>query len=635
MSAQLKALLVEANESDALLLAQELRRGGFEALYKRVDDSNDMKIALQESKWDVVLGVCKTPDSDVLSTLQLLRKHDTDLPFVVVSKEGGEEKAEALIKAGAQEFLMLSNLHGLGPAIHRALVEADNKRLYRITEEELRTSEELFRTLAKVSKVGILLLSRTCEARFLNDSGCEILGLSVDEVYGTDWMTALHPDDRESFVSGLMSAIEGDISYESEHRTLHRDGTVAWVLSLATGLKDSYGKTASYLVTLTDITQLKIQQEKLSRLIRALSTLSRCNELIIRAESEQQLLNDVCETISTIGGYCLTYTGPGEQAERIVPPLPDDALLSIGRTSKLRVTVCNDCGCERWNGNGSPHLKNNETAANQQCMSLIFRLSPNASDDSNGELRLYDRNAAAITESEVVIFEELAADLSFGIQNMRLREERNEAQHDSIDYQVKLRQSLEEGLKALAATLEQRDPYTAGHQERVADLARCIGLEMGLQEEKVHAIYLAGVVHDIGKVHIPAEILSKPSKLTYIEFELIKTHSKAGYDILKGISFPWPLADIVWQHHERLNGSGYPRGLTDSEILLEAKIVAVADVVDAMASHRPYRAGLGIDAALEEIVRERGTLYDPAVVDACVKLFHEKRFQFSRDNTIE
>ena len=183
-------------------------------------------------------------------------------------------------------------------------------------------------------------------------------------------------------------------------------------------------------------------------------------------------------------------------------------------------------------------------------------------------------------------------------------------------------------MRAIAAIVEMRDPYTSGHQVRVADLAMSIARQMGLPEEQVHTIHLAGVVHDLGKIQIPAEILSKPGKITEIEFSLIKIHPQAGYDILKGIDFPWPIADMVLQHHERMDGSGYPQGLKDGDILIEARILAVADVVEAISAHRPYRPGLGMEVALAEITKNRVIFYDPQAVDACVALFREQGYSF-------
>jgi PAS domain S-box-containing protein len=205
--------------------------------------------------------------------------------------------------------------------------------------------------------------------------------------------------------------------------------------------------------------------------------------------------------------------------------------------------------------------------------------------------------------------------------------ERKRAEEHLRETLDRLRKAMGTTIQVMVSAVEARDPYTAGHQLRTADLARAIATEMGLPQDKIEGIRMAGSIHDIGKLSIPAEILSKPTKLTNIEFSLIKEHSRQGYEILKDVESPWPLAEIVYQHHERMNGSGYPRNLKGDDIIMEARIMAVADVVEAMASHRPYRPALGIDMALEEIEKNKATLYDNTVADACLRLFREKGFQ--------
>ena len=190
----------------------------------------------------------------------------------------------------------------------------------------------------------------------------------------------------------------------------------------------------------------------------------------------------------------------------------------------------------------------------------------------------------------------------------------------------KLQKTLSDIVNTLASIVEFRDPYTSGHQKRVASLAIAISEELGLDKDRIEAVGVAALIHDIGKINIPASILARPGKLSEIEFDMIKTHSQVGYDIIKRIEFPWPLADIVLQHHERNDGSGYPKGLKDKDIILEAKILAVADVVEAMVSHRPYRPALGMNMALKEIKQDKGKLYDPKVVDACIKLIKKKKW---------
>ena len=192
----------------------------------------------------------------------------------------------------------------------------------------------------------------------------------------------------------------------------------------------------------------------------------------------------------------------------------------------------------------------------------------------------------------------------------------------------RLKKSMDKLIATISKIVEVKDPYTSGHQQRVSQLAVRIAQELKLPEDKIEGIRIASLIHDIGKIGLPTEILTKPTKLSDIELNLIKGHSQIGYDILKNIDFHYPIAQIVLQHHERLDGSGYPQGLKDKEILLEARIIGVADVVEAMSSHRPYRPALGIDKALEEISQNKGILYDPEVVDICLKLFKEKGFKF-------
>ena len=193
---------------------------------------------------------------------------------------------------------------------------------------------------------------------------------------------------------------------------------------------------------------------------------------------------------------------------------------------------------------------------------------------------------------------------------------------------LKLKKTLEGTINTLAAIVETKDPYTSGHQKRVSKLAVAISSELGLDSKTIEGIRTAAVIHDIGKINIPSSILSKPGRLSDIEYDMVKTHSQMGYEMIKEIEFPTPIAEIIFQHHEKLNGSGYPRRLKGKDIIFEAKIIAVADVVEAMSSYRPYRPPLGLNAAIEEIKKYKGKLYDPQIVDACVKVITRKGFKF-------
>jgi putative nucleotidyltransferase with HDIG domain len=227
---------------------------------------------------------------------------------------------------------------------------------------------------------------------------------------------------------------------------------------------------------------------------------------------------------------------------------------------------------------------------------------------------LVEKRTAELVESNKL--------LKIEIQNRALVQEELEQSFQN------LKKVMDSTIQAIAMTVEKRDPYTSGHQMRVAALTRAIAEALELPEDKVEGAYLAASIHDIGKISLPAEILTKPIQLTEIEISLIQAHSQAGYDILKGIEFPWPIADIIIQHHERMDGSGYPRGLAGDNISIAARIIGVADVVETMSSHRPYRPSMGLEKALAEITQNSGTLYDPEVVAACLNIFNKKNFEF-------
>jgi len=240
------------------------------------------------------------------------------------------------------------------------------------------------------------------------------------------------------------------------------------------------------------------------------------------------------------------------------------------------------------------------------------------------------RELTRLTEEQNRELLELNQGLEKRVQDRtrRLRENEEELKQTL----TQLRKSLEATIQALALTAEARDPYTAGHQRRVADLSRTIAQKMGLPQDQVDGVRMAASIHDLGKIYVPSEILNKPGKIRSNEFELVKSHAEVGYEILKTINFPWPVAEIELQHHERLDGSGYPNGLKGDEILLEARIIAVADVVESMSSHRPYRPSLGIAKALEEISAGSGTLFDERVVEACRVVFEEDGYELENSN---
>ena len=389
--------------------------------------------------------------------------------------------------------------------------------------------------------------------------------------------------------------------------------------------------------------EVRKEAEKLSHKINLeLTMLSDCIHAVVRATDEQSLIQEVCRIIVEVGGYEMSWVGFAEHdMDKSVKPV---AWMGNNKGFLERVKISWD-DCDHGRGPTGTAIRTGEPMVNENTYENpnitiwreeLIKRGFNSSvalplvygEDVLGVLTIYAENTEAFDKSEIDRLMGLANDLAYGICALRTRIERIEAGKEIELHIDKLQKALSGTINVVASTVEVRDPYTAGHQRRVATLAQAIAEEMGLPDHQIEGIYMAGVVHDLGKIYVPAEILSKPSGLNDIELNLFRTHSQVGYDLLKTIDFPWPIAQIVYQHHERLNGSGYPRGLSSEQILIEAKIICVADVVEAMASHRPYRPARGVETALEHIQEESGNLYDSQAVNSCLQLFSEKGFQF-------
>ena len=393
--------------------------------------------------------------------------------------------------------------------------------------------------------------------------------------------------------------------------------------------------TGKYVLTFTDLTEF-------NRIDRALKTISTINLAMINAEKETDLLRSVCELIVELGGHALAWVGylrPDQQYK--IQPIAN-AGTDGGYLAKLNIKLTDE---RRGNGptanavrSGLPVVTPDFKQAGsfrpwlKDALRRGFKSSldiPLVADDKVfGVIGIYANQIDAFDDQEQKLLANIADNLAYAIMALRMRGEMNQTARDLEKSLEKMQRILMQSVSALASALSTRDPDTAEHQRKVVRLASAIAAEIGLSRNQIEGLEVAGNLHDIGKIHVPLEILSKPGKLTEIEFSYVKTHSQSGYDIIKDIEFPWPVAEVLLQHHERLDGSGYPRGLSGDQILLEARIIAVADVVEAMASHRPYRPALGIEPALEEITKHKGVLYDPTVAEACCRLFRELGFDW-------
>ena len=450
----------------------------------------------------------------------------------------------------------------------------------RAAEEAQRGSEERFRRIFEESPIGMVTVGLDFRFTRANSAFCDMIGYTESELLTKSFVDITHPEHVGSDVESVKRVARGEIpSYRTEKRYIRKDGRIVWGALTATAMRDAGGRVQYFLSMIEDITARKQTEAAL-------------------AESERKY-RDLANDLPT----CVFEAGLDG-----------------------RVTYANRTGLE-WFGYAEEEIVGHKRITDMVAegeRERAVRTMRRAVEDGEipaGEYTAVRRDGStfpALVSSRAIMHEGKPV----GVRGILIDiTERVEAAR-------RVERALAGTIHALAITTEMRDPYTAGHQERVTKVAVAIGRKMELPEIRLEGLRVAGQLHDVGKVSVPAEILSKPTELTQIEFALVKSHPETGHVILREIEFPWPVATIVLQHHERMDGSGYPSGLRGEEVLLEARILAVADTVEAMASHRPYRAAFGIAEALAEVARGSGSSFDAGVASACQALFAEDGFQW-------
>lgn len=517
--------------------------------------------------------------------------------------------------------------------INAAVIEAFVRQVSialqrRQAEEALRQSESRYREFVQSSNSMIFSSDIEGNILFANQALANNLGYSPAEIKGTSCLDFVHSGDFPEIQNKFVSLVEGKNIEDMELRYRRRDGSYITTLNSATPIMNSDGEIVSIIGVAHDISG-RIKKEKelrdygshLEKLVRRRTEeLESVNRKLLRELAEKKRTEDELRKTS-------------ERLDKLMSLAPVmicrvDLKMKIQYVNKKIEDVtgykAEELIGKYWPALGGFTAKDSKVMMKRVVQRLLGRPSRPL------QVKLKRKDGGWIFVSGIGDFiRENGVPVGIQVIGQDINDyvlARKEAKR-STD---RLLKALDGIIQAMATTVEMRDPYTAGHQRRVARLAGMIAREIGLSRDQINGIELAGLIHDLGKIKIPAEILTHPSTLCEAEMNIIKTHPVVGYDILKNIEFPWPVACIVLQHHERMDGSGYPYGIRGEEILLEAKILAVADVVEAIASHRPYRAALGVDSALAEISKNKGRLYDPEVVDACVKIFKNKGFTFER-----
>lgn len=473
---------------------------------------------------------------------------------------------------------------------------------HKLADDTLRKTHQLYQeAISQGNAVPYMLDFATMKYIFIGDRIQELTGFSPAEMNIQVWdmiiiETVLRDNPNGwSVAEAKNRSRTGEIKkWRADLQVRTRTNEIRWIADSSILLFDSQNKPIGTLGLLQDITDRKLAEKKLQE------THERYRQAITQAGAVPYIHDHATHTFPFIGDGIYQLTGYyAKEFDSLMLHRMIQKWVLFGELAGLSIkeavqrTRSDDFG--KWRADYLIKTK-------------------------SGELKWLADSAIEIRDEKGVAYSSIGI-----LQDITDRKNIEEALRESY---LQVQRALEGTVKAIAETVEKRDPYTAGHQRGVAKLAEAIALELQLPKKQVDGIRIAAMLHDIGKMYVPAEILAKPSQLTKIEFGLVKIHAESGYDILKGIEFHWPVAQIVLQHHERLNGSGYPNGLTDDQIILEARIISVADVVEAMSSHRPYRPKLGIGPALAELEKNKGKLYDVKIVEICVLLFNEKGFSF-------
>ena len=613
-------LIVEDSPSDLALIERHLARQGLPVSCRQAATLTDVTAAMRVGPPDAVLSDYKLPGLDFVEVFEAVRAAFPHLPVILVSGTVGEERAVELLRLGVTDFVLKDNLGRLVPSIRRALNEVAERRARQEAERQLHEREARFSRLIEASFDCAWETDARHFYTWISPRVTDVLGYTPEEMVGRSCFEFMPAGEAERVRALLPSFAARRRPFAmAENLFLHRDGRPLVLESSGFPVIAADGTITGYFGASRDVTRRHDAEAALRRSNWALAAVLRANVATIQSGTDCEMMQAVCEAI--VGGsvFPLAWIGLVDQDPDRSVRVASAAGPAAGPLAGQRFGWAEDGFGAGPTGRclreGRAVIDNAPSDAEPGIVSL---LSIPLIDEGTavGALTIGADQRDVFGGDEMRLFGQFASNLVFAMKARRT--------------QGKYQAAMDQMVETLAATIERRDPYTAEHERRVADLSVLIAREMGLDEATCQVIRLAGLVHDIGKIQIPTEILSKPGRLSAIEFELVKTHAAVSWELLRGVDFPWPLADIAGQHHERLDGSGYPKGLAGDEIRLEARIIAVADIIEAMASHRPYRPALGIGVALDEIRRLEGTHLDAAVVQAALRVCLRDGFTFDQ-----
>ena len=636
----LRVLIVDDSEDDALLLERALKHGEWDISVSRVDGYESMKQALSNQKWDVVVSDFMIPSFGGMQALELFNTFHLNIPFILTSGKISEEMAVEALQEGAQDFVLKQNTARLLPAIKRGIERTQILGEQRKAHEALIQSENLFHTLAAVAPIGIVRTDSDCRFLYANETWQQMTGLAFSlEMPGDRFISILKAEDQQRFGAGVDALKMQTITqFRDEFQLTRPDNRILWLLIQIAPILE-LGQVVGYITTATDISQEKANEVRLIRQKELYQALSLTNQAIVYSDTPEVLFSSICQIAITQGKFCFIWIGSQDtQTQAMNIHVSADSNQNDIKDLKSLLHEKGETLLNQLKGEQELIFNDVDSAdadftickelAQKHGSKSFANFSIGDNEHIKGVMTFCSEHKNFFDDEILGLLREIRGDINFALKNFEQLQWRANAQASLDSNAAKINELLIDTVTAIANTIEMRDPYTAGHQKRVALLACAIAQKMGLDAERIEGLNLAAQIHDVGKINIPAEILNKPTRLTDIEFMLIKTHPESGYEILKDIEFPWPVATIVRQHHEKLDGSGYPLNLKQDDILLESRILAVADIVEAMASHRPYRPSLGLEVALAEIIRlADANQLDKTTVIACISVFKDDNYQ--------
>jgi putative nucleotidyltransferase with HDIG domain len=626
MERPLRVLIIEDSEDDTQLLLRELRRAGYEVEFERVETAEAMQSALTQKAWDLILSDYTMPQFNAPKALAVLKASGLDLPFIISSGTIGEETAVTALKAGAHDFFVKGKFARLGPAIERELREAQTRRQRRRAEEALREKERLLFEAQRIGHIGSWSYEIVIDRLMYSDEMYRLLDISPQEFQHNEegLLSLIYSADRAGVANWMEDIKAGKQVRELDFRVFHRNSELRYIRCSGAVDFDSQGKPAHFIGTAQDVTERKLAEIQIRQQIERLNALRKIDQAIISSF-------DLRSTMDTVLSQVISQLQVDAVDILLLDPEGNTLEYAAGRgfrrmtveTAQVRVGDGHAGRAAQEhrlikienlkNQPDDPHRS--KLLAEEDFVSYIG-VPLIVKGKEKGVLEVFHRAPLYPYPEWLDFLNTLVGQAAIAIENATLFKNLQQSN-------LELSQAYDATIEGWSRALDLRDKETEGHTQRVTEMTLALVRKFGFTDEELQYIRWGALLHDIGKMGVPDSILLKPNKLTEHEWLSMKKHPVFAFEMLSPISFLAPALDIPYCHHEKWDGTGYPRGLKGEEISLGARLFAVVDVWDALRSDRPYRSAWTREKTLEHIKSVSGTHFDPKAVEYFLELIKE------------